>query len=168
MNVGANPIQSAEMGASLHVLPSVSLPSSRLFEQSHMPRNKQDVTPAELAILQELWDRQQATVRELTETLYPEQTVSDFATVQKLVKRLEHKACVLRQEGSWPNVFVPVLTRAGLIARRLQQTANDLCDGDLPELLAQLVDSRELSDQERVRLRSLCQDRETVPAPTTV
>lgn len=118
-----------------------------------MPRNTQDVTPAELAILRELWARKEATVRELTETIYPAQTISDFATVQKLLKRLEQKACVVRREGTWPHVFVPILDREGLIDRRLQKAANELCNGDLPTLLAQYIRKPVIGDSEQAASR---------------
>ncbi len=114
-----------------------------------MPRNTQDVTPAELAILRELWARQEATVRELTETVYPGQTISDFATVQKLLKRLEQKACVVRREGTWPHIFVPILDREGLIVRRLQNTANELCNGDLATLLSQFIQNPVIGESEQ-------------------
>jgi BlaI family transcriptional regulator, penicillinase repressor len=131
-----------------------------------MPRNIQDVTPAELAILQELWTRQEATVRELTERVYPEQTVSDFATVQKLLKRLEQKTCVIRREGTWPHIFVPILTREGLIERRLQKAANDLCNGDLRTLLAQFVQNPLVGEPEQNLPRIPVCENETHP-PTS-
>lgn len=130
-----------------------------------MPRNTQDVTPAELAILRELWARSEATVRELTETVYPGQTISDFATVQKLLKRLEQKGCVTRREGTWPHIFVPTLSREGLIARRLQKTANELCNGDLKSLLAQFMPGFVRGDLEQSPLRTaVCENDAHPPA----
>src|SRR4029078_5116280 len=72
-----------------------------------MPRPPQDVTDAELAILQVLWDRGQATVREWTEQLYSEYSSSQHATVQKLLERLEAKDCVRRNRGVWPHRLQP-------------------------------------------------------------
>ena len=61
-----------------------------------MARTPRDVTDAELAVLQVLWDHGPATVRLLTDTLYPEGTAAQYATVQKLLERLEGKGCVER------------------------------------------------------------------------
>ena len=72
-----------------------------------MPRPSQDVTDAELGILQVLWDRGSATVRELTEQLYTTYSASQHATVQKLLERLEAKECVQRNRDSWPHTFAP-------------------------------------------------------------
>src|SRR5438445_13138645 len=100
-----------------------------------MPRSPQDVTDAELAILEVLWERGSATVRELTEQLYAASSSSQHATVQKLLERLEAKECVCRDRGVWPHVFQAKLDREELIARKLQQTADRLGDGSVQPLL---------------------------------
>ncbi len=127
-----------------------------------MPRKPQDVTDAELAILQVLWDRGSATVRELTEKLYPTGTGSDLATVQKLLKRLEAKRCVRRDRTSWPHLFRPGIAREELIGRRLQSTADELCSGSLEPLVTHLVRSR-LSADQREKLRGLLSELENEP-----
>ncbi len=119
-----------------------------------MPRKPQDVTDAELSILQVLWDRGEATVRDLTERLYPAGTGSDLATVQKLLKRLEAKRCVRRDRTSWPHLFRPGIAREELLGRRLQTTADELCSGSLEPLVTHLVKSR-LTADERGKLRDL-------------
>jgi predicted transcriptional regulator len=120
-----------------------------------MPRTPQDVTDAELSILHALWDRGPQTVRQLTDQLYPEGTGSQYATVQKLLDRLEGKACVTRDRDVWPHVFQATIAREELIGRRLQATADKLCDGSLTPLLTHLVSSSQLTADERKSLRSL-------------
>jgi predicted transcriptional regulator len=123
-----------------------------------MQRPPQDVTDAELAILQVLWDRGSATVRELAERIYSEYSASQHATVQKLLERLEAKECVRRDRGVWPHQFVASVAREDLIGRRLQQTADKLCDGAVQPLLTHLVKAAKLSDAERASLRALLDD----------
>jgi predicted transcriptional regulator len=120
-----------------------------------MPRPAQDVTDAELAILQVLWDRGRASVRELTERLYSEYSSSQHATVQKLLERLEAKDCVRRSRDTWPHLFEAGIDRGDLIDRKLQQTADKLCDGSIQPLLTHLVKGARLSADERQSLRSL-------------
>ena len=120
-----------------------------------MPRKAQDVTAAELAILQVLWDKREATVRELVTLLYPTRTASDLATVQKLLKRLEAKDCVLRDRSGWPHVFRPGIHRDDLIIRRLPNTANELCGGSISPLLTNLVKAGTVTSDEIQRLRAL-------------
>jgi BlaI family transcriptional regulator, penicillinase repressor len=120
-----------------------------------MPRPPQDVTDAELAILNVLWERGRATVRELAEELYDKSSASQHATVQKLLERLQAKGCVSRDRDSWPHTFAPAIEREELIGRQLQQTADKLCDGSLQPLLTHLVKAGRLSAGDRQSLRSL-------------
>jgi BlaI family transcriptional regulator, penicillinase repressor len=125
-----------------------------------MPRPSQDVTDAELSILQVLWDRGSATVRELTEQLYDKYSPSQHATVQKLLERLEAKECVRRNREGWPHLFEAAIARDELINRRLQQTADKLCEGSIQPLLTHLVKAGRLSAEQRQSLRSLLDDLE--------
>ena len=125
-----------------------------------MPRKPQDVTDAELAILQFLWDHGEATVRKITEDLYPTESGSDLATVQKLLKRLEAKQCVSLDRSVWPRVYQATTDRSQLVGRRLQSTADELCDGALTPLLTHLVKGRRLSRKDRAALRNLLDELE--------
>jgi BlaI family transcriptional regulator, penicillinase repressor len=120
-----------------------------------MARPPQDVTEAELAILQALWDGGSATIRKLTEALYPEGGAARYATVQKLLERLEAKGCVTRNRGAGIHVFGAAIGRDELIGRRLRAVAETLCEGSMTPLLTHLVRARALSAEERQELRDL-------------
>jgi predicted transcriptional regulator len=120
-----------------------------------MPRNPQDVTDTELAILQALWDHQPATIRQLTDVLYPGGGTSHYATVQKLLDRLEAKACVVRHRHTPPHRFEAAVGRDELIGRKLENVAEKLCGGSLTPLLTHLVRARRLSARDRQALRHL-------------
>lgn len=120
-----------------------------------MARTPQDVTEAELSILQQMWDQGAMTVRQLTDELYPGGGSSEYATVQKLLERLGSKDYVVRNRDAWPHVFEAAVGRDELIGRRLQTTADQLCDGSLQPLLTTLVKSERLSAQDRKSLRGL-------------
>jgi len=80
-----------------------------------MARTPQDITDAELAVLNLLWERGRTTVRDLTDTLYPGGTGAHYATVQKLLERLELKKFVKRDRKPWPHQFEPRIDREELI-----------------------------------------------------
>lgn len=120
-----------------------------------MPRTPQDVTDAELAVLSTLWEFRLATVRQLTEQIYPKGSGSDYATVQKLLERLEAKRFVRRDRTTWPHVYRAAVAREDLIGRQLQSTADKLCEGSLTPLLTHLMRASQLSREERESLRDL-------------
>lgn len=123
-----------------------------------MPRTPQDVTEAELSVLQRIWDRGAMTVRQLTDELYPGGGASEYATVQKLLERLRIKKQVERNRNVWPHVFKAAIERDELIGRRLQSTADQLCNGSLHPLITTLVKSSKLSAKDRTSLRVLLDD----------
>ena len=121
-----------------------------------MNRGEQhDLPDAELAVLKKLWDLEAATIRQLTDALYPDSTDTYYATVQKLLDRLEVKRCVKRDRGSTPHVFHATVDRETIIGRRLESVADKLCDGALTPLLTNLVRSKRLTAKERREIRKL-------------
>ncbi len=120
-----------------------------------MARTPQPVTDAELSILKVLWELQTASVPELTERIYAEETLATKATVQKLLGRLEAKHCVTRNRQTWPHQFSAAVERDVLIARQLQSTAAKLCHGEMHPLLTSLVKTSELTAEDRKSLRGL-------------
>jgi predicted transcriptional regulator len=123
-----------------------------------MARKAQDVTDAELAVLEVLWDHGTTTVRTIAETLYPQAAASHHATVQKLLERLEAKEFVTHHRGAWPHQFQARVARAELVQRRLESMAEQLCGGSFEPLLTQLVSGGALSKRERASLRKLLEE----------
>src|SRR5438128_9358273 len=114
-----------------------------------MPRELQEVPDAELNVLQQLWEHGPATIQQLTEALYPESTDAYYATVQKLLERLEAKGCVRRDRSAWAHVFEALVNRDDIIGRRLEAVDAKLCGGTLTPLLTNLVRSKRLTLKER-------------------
>jgi BlaI family transcriptional regulator, penicillinase repressor len=120
-----------------------------------MARPRIRLTDAEFAVLEPLWDAGPQTIRQLTARLYPEQSTSDYATVQKLLERLEAKRCVKRDRSGLAHVFRAVVERENLIDQQLQQIADRLCDGSLVPVLNQLMRRVTLSPAQREELKNL-------------
>jgi predicted transcriptional regulator len=113
------------------------------------------VTDTELALLNHLWDSGGATIRELTDAMYPDGTDAQYATVQKLLERLEAKRFVTRDRSERAHLFTATVSRREFIGSRLQGMANDLCGGSLTALLTNLIETPSLSAKERASLREL-------------
>lgn len=118
-----------------------------------MPRTPQDVTEAELAVLQVLWERGPSTRREIADTLYPGREPAHYTTVQKLLERLEGKLFVAVDRSDSVLKFSATVGREELISRRLLEVADKLCGGSLTPLLLNLVRARPLSEAELQELR---------------
>jgi predicted transcriptional regulator len=108
-----------------------------------------------LALLSALWDHGSATIRQLVDRVYGEGGPSAYATVQKLLERLEQKRCVNRDRSESVHVFTASVDRSALIGRRLRAVADALCGGSLTPLLTHLVEGEGMSAVERKELRSL-------------
>jgi len=130
-----------------------------------MGRPARDITESELAVLRILWDRGTATIRHLTDVLYPGGGAAQYATVQKLLDRMEAKEFVRRDRSLFVHQFIPVLDRDQLIGRRLRSLVETLCDGSLTPLLTHLARAGDLTGEDRQALRAIIEesDREEPP-----
>jgi BlaI family transcriptional regulator, penicillinase repressor len=126
-----------------------------------MGRPAQDITESELAVLRILWDRGPATIRQLTDVLYPQGEAAQYATVQKLLDRMEAKGYVRRDRTMFVHIFRSVLDRDELIGRRLRSLAEMLCDGSLTPLLTHLARAKDLTDDDRLALRAIVEEPDT-------
>jgi predicted transcriptional regulator len=113
------------------------------------------ITDAELRVLEELWQRGEATIRDLRDALYPRGGHSKFATVQKLLARLVAKNLVHRRkdEANW--AFRAAVARNDLIGGELRRVADRLSANSLTPLLTCLVETGGLTAKERAHLRKL-------------
>ncbi len=120
-----------------------------------MEHPPQDVTEAELTILQVLWDQGPATIRQITDHLYPKATEANYATVQTLLGRLERKRHVSRDRSSHAHRFTALTDRDTLVGQRLREVAEQLTGGLMSPLLTHLVRAETLTAKERQELRQL-------------
>src|SRR5436853_6592259 len=143
-----------------------------------MAREKQDVTDAEMAIMQVLWRRGEsaqphvlaagappaaaaaaASTRQIADEVYAGGAdVVQYATVQKLLERLEAKGFVRRDRTLFVHLFSAAVAREELVGRRLRDMVDKLCEGSLAPVLSHLFKAKGLSDRERRALRELIQE----------
>jgi predicted transcriptional regulator len=114
------------------------------------------VTDVELSILQFLWEREEASTREITLFLYNEISGSKMSSAQKFIERLENKGCIERRRiKKRIHRFRALATQEQYIQARLQVLADRVCDGTLVPLATSLVRSKGLTKKEREQLRKL-------------
>ena len=120
-----------------------------------MDPTAEDVTDAQLAVLRELWDRGPSTIRQLAEALYHPVNEASYATVQKLLERLESRRHVTRDRAGHAHVFTATTPLEAIVGLRMRAIAEKLTGGQMAPLLTHLVKAEALSDEERTELRQL-------------
>ncbi len=119
-----------------------------------------DVSDTEFQILHALWENGPSTIRQITDQLYPhKRTTSAYATIQKMLDRLELKGCVVRDRSSFAHVFRPAIERSDFLASRLRDLAEKLCGGSYTPLLIHLVERVQLGEHDREILDRLMSNR---------
>ena len=108
-------------------------------------------------------ERGSATIREITDCVYPKGGDSEYATVKKLLGRLETKKVVSRNRSQMVHVFSAVIDRQTLVGRRLLDLTESLCDGSLTPLLTHLAQEDDLSAKQQRMLRKLIDELEQKP-----
>jgi predicted transcriptional regulator len=120
-----------------------------------MGRFLTNITDAEWAVLQLLWEQRTATVRQLTAVLYPRAGASEYATVHKLLERLQAKGYVARERREGVYIFRAAVERDEVIGQQLETLVEKLCGGSLQPLLSHLVRAKGLTPEELRELLAL-------------
>ena len=124
-----------------------------------MPREAQDISNGELAVLQELWRKPGTSIRQITERLYPRRTAAHYGTIQKQLERLEAKGFVVRDRSLSVHLFTAAVDRDALVGRRVDAVVEKLCDGSLTPVISHLLRNPKLSAQQRQQLRAMAEPR---------
>src|SRR6267143_1767152 len=120
-----------------------------------MARGTPNITDAEWAILEQLWDGRSASVRQLADVLYPRGGPSEYATVHKLLERLEAKGYVRRERSGGVFLFRASVDRDDLIGQQLETLVERMCGGSLQPLLSNLIRVKRLKPEELKDLLTL-------------
>ncbi len=121
----------------------------------HVESRNTNVSDSELAVLEQLWQLGQATIRQMTDNLYPGGTTAHYATVQKLLERLASKGYVTCQRQKSANNYSARVSRDEFVGSSVRAMAQKLCGGSLVPVLTNLVQAQQLTKDERKSLRQM-------------
>ena len=110
---------------------------------------------AELEVLKALWDNGPGTVREVNDALRRQRHSWAYTTVQTMLHRLEAKGYVRCEKGKPAHVYAAARLREDVLSRRLQDLADQLCDGVATPLLHALVEGGRFTRDDVDQLRKL-------------
>jgi BlaI family penicillinase repressor len=122
---------------------------------SGVERRRPAISETEMEVLRALWEHGPGTVRQLDGVLRRHGRRWAYTTVQTLLFRLQAKGYATSETRAVPHVFHAAVTREGLVSQKLQDLADQLCDGTATPLVMALVKGHRFSDDEIEQFRQL-------------
>lgn len=104
-------------------------------------------TESELEILQILWNKEQATVREVHEELSKHKD-SGYTTTLKLLQIMFEKGLVTRDDSNKTHIYQPAVTRQKTQKQLLDKMINTLFAGSSTQLVLQALGNQKASKDE--------------------
>ena len=111
------------------------------------------LTQRELDIMSVLWDKGEATVTEVRDSIDPNLA---YTSISSMIRTLELKGYVSHRRGEGKtHVYFPVIDPETAGESALGRVLDKIYGGSPIKLLAQLVDHKKLSEKELERMREL-------------
>jgi predicted transcriptional regulator len=123
-----------------------------------MRRRSTTLTEQELEIMKIVWERDRSTVRDVYETLLERRKVA-YTTVMTMMKILEHKGYLNRQQVDRAYVYRPSQPKSKVVAAMVRDFVNRVFNGSAEPLLVHLIEDRRLTADEIEEIRRLIGER---------
>ena len=117
-------------------------------------RKNPPLSEAQLEIMQEVWNRGEATVTQVWEALAQRRTVARN-TIHTLMERLVKKGWLQRRIEGPSHYFAAKTSRTNTMKRLLNRLVDTVFCGSAEELILTLLKGRALTSQEAERIQSL-------------
>lgn len=132
-----------------------------------MSKSPSSIPDSELDVLKVLWDRGQATVREVYDTLKAAGHLGEkkgqpwsYATIATLLDRLEMKKVVESDRAEQAFVYRPIVSSNEVQQRRVENLVDKLYQGEPGLLVLHLLKSHSLDRDHAKAVRSLLDEME--------
>jgi BlaI family transcriptional regulator, penicillinase repressor len=119
-----------------------------------------DATPTdrELEALKVLWDRREATVREIAEAMNSGKEDLAYTTVLSLLQVMEQKGLVTHRRDGKAYVYLAKVERQSTFRQLAGGFLEKVFDGAVDEYLVHALDAKRLSDKELDQLEAMLAD----------
>ena len=114
-------------------------------------------TESELEILQILWQRESATVRDVHEELSKNKTAG-YTTTLKLMQIMFEKGIVTRDDSAKIHIYQPALSRKNTQKQFLDKMINGLFAGSSTQLVLQALGNQKASKSELDEIQKYLDD----------
>src|SRR6201996_8986712 len=127
-------------------------------EMPPMAKRPPSIPDSELDVLKVLWDRGQATVREVLETLRAAGRQWSYATVATLLDRLETKGVVTSDRSELAFVYRPAISTHEVRQKRVNNLVDKLYQGEPGLLVLHLLKSHPLDPRQAKEVRAMLEE----------
>lgn len=124
-----------------------------------MRRHHPTLTPHELAIMKVIWRREQATVRDVYETLRERRAIA-YTTVMTMMNVLEEKGYLAKARVDRAYVYRPTRPQQQVVGQMVTDFVDRVFDGAAAGLFLHLARDSRLSKTERDRIRRIIEEME--------
>ena len=108
----------------------------------------------QLAIMRVLWNRGQATVAEVHETIEPERGLA-LTTIATMLTKMEKKGVVDHHAEGRRFIYRPLVSESQVRRSMVADLTSQLFRGDVTALVNHLLSEHEIDDRELTQLREL-------------
>jgi BlaI family penicillinase repressor len=113
----------------------------------------------QLAIMQALWRRSQATVAQVRQELEPDRPLA-YTTIATMLTKMERKGLVDHRRDGRTFIYRPLVERDRVRGSMVADLVERLFAGDVTELVSHLLDECDVTPDELSKLKHLIRQRE--------
>jgi BlaI family penicillinase repressor len=122
-----------------------------------MRRRSATLTPQELEVMKIVWQRGQATVRDVYETLLERRKIA-YTTVMTVMRVLERKGYLKSRRENRAYLYRPAHPERQVLRSMVREFVDRVFNGSAQPLLVHLVEDRRLSKDELEELEALVKE----------
>jgi|HubBroStandDraft_6_1064221.scaffolds.fasta_scaffold21392_2 BlaI family penicillinase repressor len=122
-------------------------------------KQRHHLAALQLAIMDVLWERNEATVAEVREALRKKRPLA-HTTVGTMLAKMERNGQVRHRTDGKVNIYRPAVQKEKVRRSMVVDLATRLFAGDLAEMVSHLLDSRDVTPDELARLKALIRAKE--------
>jgi BlaI family penicillinase repressor len=119
---------------------------------------KGTLTDQELEIMKVVWERENATVRDVYEELLRHRKIA-YTTVMTMMGILEQKGHLKKSSSQRAYVYRPAQPKGKVVGNMVQDFVKRVFDGSAQPLLVHLVENKEIDEEQLKEIESLLKER---------
>ncbi|MCK9245071.1 MAG: BlaI/MecI/CopY family transcriptional regulator [Candidatus Marinimicrobia bacterium] len=123
-----------------------------------MAKKENSLSTFEWQIMEILWKRGKATVRDVFDSLNGIEWA--YTTVQTYMERMVTKKILGKEKIGPVNLYFPQITKDQSLITETRHFLNKSFDGSLPKLAAFLINSDDISEQDLEKIKALIEEKE--------